>query len=252
LIPAIVLEVDDIPRFRPDKCGKILGGHDFCLARLAIFSCGSVGQLREQPHAAERDAGAKAGGGFGDETSAAGAKDTEDFTEDGVTICHDEKKTGDDDSVDGAGCVVEGMSISVGEGTVAEAATGCARFCPSDEAAREVDAGGVDVGKFLREPAGIEAGAAPQFKNTGARGGSIGWEKSARDLLGVIAEEIFAAEGIEPGTALEETFGRAGGGRRERLPGHFAVARFHSRPSWVERALRWNPSITQINRGLKL
>ena len=210
MVPAIVLQVDDVPGFRPNKCREVLGGHDFGLAWFAIFSCRSVGQLGEQPHAAERNASSEAGGGFGDKTSAAGTKNTEDFAEDGVAICHDEKKTGDNDSVDGARCVAKRVSISMGEGTVAEAATGCARFCSGNEAAGEVDAGGVDLGVLLREPAGIEAGTATKFKNAGAWGGSAGWEKSARDLLGVIAEEIFATEGIEPGTALEETFGWAG------------------------------------------
>jgi hypothetical protein len=124
LVPAIVLQVDDVPGFGADKRGEILGGHDIGLARLAIFSSRRVGQLGEQPHAAKRDASAKAGGRFGDETSAAGAKNTEDFSEDGGAICHDEEKSGDDDTVDGVGGVAKGVSISVSEGTVAKAAAG--------------------------------------------------------------------------------------------------------------------------------
>ena len=63
-----------------------------------------------------------------------------------------------------------------------------------------------------------------------AGGGSARREESAGDLVGVIAEEVLAAEGVEPGAALEEAVGRMRGRTSESSAGHFAVAWFHSLP----------------------
>lgn len=57
----------------------------------------------------------------------------------------------------------------------------------------------------------------------GAGNGTAGGEESAGDLLSVIAEEVLAAESVEPGTTFVEAVGwmhRVGAGSA----GHFAVA----------------------------
>jgi hypothetical protein len=100
------------------------------------------------------------------------------------------------------------MGITVGEGTVPEAATGGSRFGSGDEAAGQIDSRGVDLGILLRESTGIKAWAAAELKNMSAWARAMGRKKSAGDLLGVIAEEILAAEGVEPGTGFEETVRR--------------------------------------------
>jgi hypothetical protein len=86
----------------------------------------------------------------------------------------------------------------------------------------------VNLGILLREATGIKTGAAAEFENMSAGRRAVGGKESAGDLLGMIAEEVLATEGVEPGAALEETVGRTRGGMREGSPGHFAVAWFHS------------------------
>jgi hypothetical protein len=230
LVPAIVLEIDDAPGLRADERGEIRGGHDFSLAVFAIFAGGGAGQLGEQPHTSERDAGAEAGGGFGDKTSAARFENTEDFVEDGRAIANDEEEAGDDDGVDGVGRIAESVNVAVGEGAVLQAAAGGSGFGSCDEAFGEIDASGVDLRVLLGESTGVEAGAAAELKDVGAGSGSVGSEERAGDLLGVIAEEILAAEGVEPGAAFEQAVGRMRGGMRNGSAGHFAVAGFHSLP----------------------
>lgn len=86
------------------------------------------------------------------------------------------------------------------------------------------------MGVFLRESTGVEAGAAAEFKDVSAGGGAVGGKEGARDLVGVVAEEILAAEGVEPGAAFEEAVGRMRWRMRESSAGHFAVAWVHSVP----------------------
>src|SRR6266851_4871130 len=144
LVPAIVLEIDDAPGLRADERGEVRGGHDASLSKLAILAGRSAGQLGEQPHATERDAGAEAGGGFGDKTSAAGFEDAEDLVEDGLAVANDEEEAGDDDGVDGVGRIAESVDVAVSEGAIFEAAAGGSGFGSCDEAFGEIDAGGVD------------------------------------------------------------------------------------------------------------
>ena len=73
------------------------------------------------------------------------------------------------------------MRVAVSEGAVLEAAAGGPRLGPGDKAAREVDARGVDLGILLREPTGIEAGAASELKDMGS-GNGLRWEKRARAI----------------------------------------------------------------------
>jgi hypothetical protein len=228
LVPIIVLEVDIIPRLGAYERGEVIRGHHIGLAGLAIFSCRCIGQFGKEPHTAERDACAEAGGGFGDKASAAGPENAEDFFEDGLAVCNDEEKSGDDDSVDGVGRIAKRVCVSVGEGTVLKAAAGSAGLRPGDEAARKIDAGCVDLGILLREPTGIKAGAAAQLKNMGAGSGSASGEERERDLLSVIAEEVLATESVKPGAGLEEAIGRTRGSMSEGSPGYVAVAWFHS------------------------
>src|SRR5580704_10155141 len=145
LVPAIVLEIDDAPGLRADQGGEVRGGHDAGLPELAILARGGAGQLGEQPHASERDAGAEAGGGFGDKTSAAGFEDAEDLVEDGLAVANDEEEAGDNDGVDGVGSVAESVDVPVGEGAVFEAAAGGSGFGSCNEALGEVDASSVDL-----------------------------------------------------------------------------------------------------------
>lgn len=149
LIPTIVLEIDGTPRLRADEGGKVRCGHDIGLAGFGVLACRSAGQFGEQPHAAERNAGTEARGGFGDKTSAAGAQHTEDFSDDGFAVSNDEKEARDDDCVDGVRGVGEGVGVAVSEGAVLEAAAGGPGFGSGDKAAREIDAGGVDLGILL-------------------------------------------------------------------------------------------------------
>ena len=178
LVPAIVLEIDDAPGLRADECGEVRGGHDVGLSGFAILAGGGAGQFGEQPHASERDAGAEAGGGFGDKTSAAGFEDAEDLVEDGFAVSHDEEEAGDDDGVDGVGSVAESVDVAVGEGAVLEAAAGGSGFGSGDEALGEVDAGGVDLRVLLRESTGVEAGAAAEFEDVSAGGGAVGGKRA--------------------------------------------------------------------------
>jgi hypothetical protein len=210
LVPAIVIEIDGVPGLGVDESGEVGAGHDFGLARFAVLASWTGGDPGEEPHAGERDAGAKAGGGLGDKASSARAEDPEDLTEDRLFAGDDEEEAGDDDGVDGAGGVGKRLGIAVGEGAVTEAAAGGAGASPFDEAAREVNAGGVDVGIVLGEPAGVEAGATAEFEETGSGAGAFAGEEGAGDLPGVIAEEVFAAEGIEPGASFEEAVGCIG------------------------------------------
>jgi hypothetical protein len=93
LVPAVELQVDDAPRLRMDKSGKVRRGHDVGLTRLAIFPGRRARELGEQPHATEWDAGAEAGSRFSDKTSATGTQYSEDFVEHRFSISHDKKET---------------------------------------------------------------------------------------------------------------------------------------------------------------
>ena len=149
LVPAIVLEIDGVPGLRADERGEVRSGHDFSLPEFAILAGGGAGQLGEQPHTTEWDAGAEAGGGFGGKTAATGFEDAEYFVENGLAVANDEEEAGDDDGVDGVGGVAEGVDVAVGEGAVLKASAGGSRFCSCDEAFGEIDAGGVDLRVFL-------------------------------------------------------------------------------------------------------
>ena len=96
------------------------------------------------------------------------------------------------------------MGVAVGEGAVLEAATGGSRLGSCNETAREIDAGGVDLWVFLGKSTGIEARAAAKFEDMSTGDGAIGRKESVGDLLSVIAEEVLAAEGVEPGAGFEE------------------------------------------------
>src|SRR5277367_1100594 len=103
LIPAIVLEIDGTPRLGVDERGEVRNGHDFGLTRFAVFAGWGRGEPGEQPHTAQRDASAKAGGWFGDKTSSAGFENAEDLAEDSLAVANDEEEAGDNDGVDGVG-----------------------------------------------------------------------------------------------------------------------------------------------------
>jgi hypothetical protein len=180
-----------------------------------------------------RDAGAEAGCGLGDETSAAGFENTEDLVKDGLAVANDEEEAGDDDGVDGVGEIAESVDVTMGEVAIFQVAAGGSGLGSCDEAFGEIDAGGVDLRVFLRESTGIEAGAAAEFQGVRAGGGSGGGEESAGYLAGVVAEEVFATEGIEPGAAFEQAGRRKRGWMWKSSAGHFAVAWFHSLPAKV-------------------
>ena len=122
------------------------------------------------------------------------------------------------------------MDITVDEGAVFEAAAGGSGFGSCDEALGEVDAGGVNLRVLLRESTGIEAGTAAEFEDVRAGSGAAGGKESAGNLVSVVAEEIFAAERVEPGAAFKEAVGRMRGRTCESSAGHFAVAWVHSVP----------------------
>jgi hypothetical protein len=149
LVPAIVLEIDGTPGLRADERRKVRSGHDFGLPEFAISAGGGAGQPGEHPHTTEGDTGAEAGGGFGDKTSAGGFENSEYFVENGLAVSNDEEEARDDDGIDRIGRVAEGVDIAVGEGAVSEPAASGAGFCSCDEAFREIDAGGVDLGILL-------------------------------------------------------------------------------------------------------
>ena len=113
------------------------------------FAGRGAAEFREQPHASERDAGAEAGGGFGDETSAAGFEDAKNLVEDSLAVLNYEKEAGDDDGVDGVGWVAESVNVTVGEAAVFETTAGGSGSGSCDKAAGEVDASGVDLRIFL-------------------------------------------------------------------------------------------------------
>ena len=108
------------------------------------------------------------------------------------------KEAGDDDGVDGVGGVGKSMGVAVGEGAVFEVTAGGAGAGTFDEAAGEVDAGGVDGGVVLGETAGVEAGAAAEFEDLRTGGWAFGGEDGVGDRLGMVAEEVLAAHGVEP------------------------------------------------------
>ena len=62
----------------------------------------------------------------------------------------------------------------------------------------EVDAGNLNVRVALRETAGIEAGATGYFKKVGFRTRPGAGPKRVGDCCGVIAEEMFTTECVEP------------------------------------------------------
>jgi hypothetical protein len=228
LVPAIVIEVDGVPRLGVDEGGEVGAGHDIGLAGFAVLAGGAGGEAREEPHAGEGDASAEAGGGFGDKTSAARAEDAEDLAQHRLFAWDDEEEAGDDDGVDRVGGIRKGLGVAMGESAVAESAAGGAGAGALDEAAREVDPGGVDVGVVLGETTGVEAGAATEFEDTGSGAGALAGEQGAGDLLGVVAEQVLAAEGVEPGTSFEEAVGWISRRVRREAGGHFAVAWIHA------------------------
>jgi hypothetical protein len=208
LVPAVVLEIDGVPGLGMDEGAEVGAGHYVGLAGFAVLAGRAGGELGEEPHAGERDAGAEAGGRFGYETAAAGAEDSVDLAEDGLLAGDDEEEAGDDDCVDGGSGVEQGLGVSVGEGAVAEAAAGGAGAGTLYQAAGEIDPGSVDVGVVLGETAGVEAGSAAEFEDARAGAGAFAGEERTGDLLGVVAEEVLAAEGVEPGATFEEAVRR--------------------------------------------
>jgi hypothetical protein len=183
-----------------------------------------VRELREDPHATEGDAGAKAGGGLGDKTSATGAEDAEDLANDGLAVFDDEEEAGDDKSIDKTEGAGERMGVAATEGAIGKRSTVGAAFGAAEEGLGEVDAGGLELGKLLGEAAGVEAGAASDLDDVGAGAGVAGGKQGTGDLGGVIAEEVLAAESVEPATSLEEALRRT----ESRLSGKIAIAGIHA------------------------
>lgn len=212
LVPAVVLEIDGIPWNGVDEGGEVGAGHDVGLLGLAVEDAGARDEAGEEPHEGEGEAGAEAGGGFGDKTSAVGTEDAEDLADDSLFVRDDEEEAGDDDGVDGGGGVREGVGVGVLEAAVGEAAAGGPGAGAFEEGEGEVDAGGAEGGVLFGESTGIEAGAAAEFEEALARGGALRGEEGVGDLLGVVAEEVLATEGVEPGTAFEEAVGLGEGG----------------------------------------
>ena len=136
---------------------------------------------------------------------------------------NDKEEAGDDDGVNGVGRIAESVDVAVGEGAVFEAAASGSGFGSGDEAFGEIDPGGVNLRVLLGESTGIEAGAAAEFEDVSAGRRAGGGEESAGDLLGVVMEEVLAAEGVEPGAAFEEAVRRMRG-MGAGSAGHFAVA----------------------------
>jgi hypothetical protein len=85
------LKIDGSPGLGLDERSKIRRGHHISLARFAVFSGGSTGELREQPHATERNAGSETRGWFSDKTSAAWAQNAKDFIENSLAVSNDQK-----------------------------------------------------------------------------------------------------------------------------------------------------------------
>ena len=122
-------------------------------------------------------------------------------------IRDNQEEAGDDNGVNGGRRIRERVRVSVLEGAVGQAAGGLARdSAAADEGEREIDAGGAEIGELFGEATSIKARAAAELEQTGTRTGADRRKEREGDLLGVIAEEVLAAEGIEPSPALEEAF----------------------------------------------
>ena len=105
------------------------------------------------------------------------------------------------------------MSISLEEHAVLKTPAGCPGFSPRDKAAGEVDPSGTNLWVLLRKSTGIEARPAAEFEDVCSRARPGGGKQRFNDLLGVVPEEVFAAEGVKPGAAFKQTVGRMIGGR---------------------------------------
>ena len=193
-----------VPKLGMRERGEVWAGHHLGLPRFTVLARRAAVKFREEPHATERDAGTEAGGGFGNEAAAAGAEDAMDLTEDGAAVGDDEEEAGDNDGIYRSRDDRQMVGISVVEAAVLQAAARSTRTGAFDQALGEIDACRTDLRERLSQPAGIEAGTAPQLDDMGSRHRSHGAKEGMSDLLGVVAEEILAAKGIEPGAAVEE------------------------------------------------
>ncbi len=69
---------------------------------------------------------------------------------------------------------------------------------------RAVETGDPELGETAREAAGVETGAAAEFEQGAARSRCAPGPEGGGDAVGVVAEEPFATESVEPGGTVEE------------------------------------------------
>ena len=70
--------------------------------------------------------------------------------------------------------------------------------------------GHVQVPEGLPEAASVEAGAAAQLEQAATGGRDARGPQAGGYTPGVVAEEVVAAEGVEPGETVEEALGVSG------------------------------------------
>jgi hypothetical protein len=224
LVPPVELDVDGGPGLGVDEVLEVSAGHDVSLVRLAETAGRGIGELREDPHATEGNTRPEAGCGFGDKTSATGAKHAKDLAHDGFAVRNDKEEARDDNGVDVAEVGRKRVGIAAAEIAVEQAAPRRSALGAKKKIFREVYAGGLQLRIFVGEAAGVEAGPAANFENMGAWGWAIGGKQRLSDLSGVIAEEILAAESVKPRTSFKEALWLMDKG----FAGQLAVACFHS------------------------
>ena len=134
-----------------------------------------------------------------------GRRTRKDLADDAFLVGHDEEEAGDDDGVNGACGIRKGVGVRVLEAAVGQAELAGAGLSAFDEVVGEIDARGANAGEFFGEAAGVKAGAAAELKQMRAGVGRLIRKERLHDLRGVIAEEVLAAERVEPRTSFEET-----------------------------------------------
>jgi len=172
----------------------------FCRGRRAAKAFG-------HSHQDQGQRGSKRGSGLGDEADAAGAQCGEDRGERRRRLGEDEEEARGDDDVDLAGRLGERESVGLEKAAIAEAGAAGLFFGSGQERLGEVDAGDVELGKSGGETAGVKAWAAACLDEISRLGAVEHGRERGGDVVGVVGEEVFAAEGVLTPTSIEQSRG---------------------------------------------
>jgi hypothetical protein len=202
VVAVVFPDADAGPGLGLDEILKATSGEDTGLWRLftkAVRLAEALGHSHEK----QGQGGPQRRGRLGDEADATGAKGGEDRAKRERGLGEDEEKAGGDDGVDLAGRLGERKGVGFEEAAIVETGAAGPFLGAAQERFGKVDAGDVEMGKPGGETAGVKARAAAGLDEiTGMRTVEDG-PKCGGDLVGVVGEEVFAAEGVLTPTSVE-------------------------------------------------